>query len=222
MGVKRENNSFYTALGDSISVGVRARNPSHGFVQRYAARSEEVLGKSYHVHNFAVNGFTTEDVLYGLAEGKVKDAVIQSEIITISAGGNDLLKAGKRYLLRKDEAGLARTVAQCRQNMTDIVQHIRALKENSCHRYMIRLLNMYNPYRKWDIAHRWIRHFNEMMLMYNKVNHVKVVDLYTPFLQRERELLSWDSIHPNEEGHDVIAEAVFRSGYRELRSRKRR
>ncbi|SDM68854.1 Lysophospholipase L1 [Fictibacillus solisalsi] len=216
MGLSWKVHSHYTALGDSISVGIGSSDEWGSFAHRYHLLTEHALLKMYDLHNYSKNGYTTQDVLASIEEPKVRKALQRSEIITITAGGNDLIKAGKKYLLNKQEAELHMTLKECQKNMSRILKQIIQLKEKGRSSYIIRLTNIYNPYHRWDTAYKWVRLLNRHIENFQTLPNVKVADIYSLFVGREKELLSWDSIHPNSVGHRVIAQAVYDTGYGRL------
>ncbi|MDN4073216.1 GDSL-type esterase/lipase family protein [Fictibacillus terranigra] len=213
MGLSWKINSHYTALGDSISVGIGSSDPCGSFVQRYSILLEHTLYKTYHLSNFSKKGFTTHDVLASIELPSVRKSLMNSEIITITAGGNDLIKAGKRYLLKKEEVELLQTLKTCQRNISAILKNIIRMKEKGRKSYIIRLTNIYNPYHKWDLSYKWVNLFNAHMQTFENYPNVKVADIYSLFVGREKELLSWDSIHPNNIGHKMIAQAVYGTGF---------
>ncbi len=76
----------YVALGDSISTGYGLTDKTtQGFTYLLA----DELG--YELNNLAVDGNTAADILVQLQEQSVKDAVAGADLITITAGGNDLM-----------------------------------------------------------------------------------------------------------------------------------
>ncbi|UZJ76961.1 GDSL-type esterase/lipase family protein [Fictibacillus sp. KU28468] len=212
MGLSWKVNSHYTALGDSISVGIGSSKEWGSFVQRYTVLLEHTLFKTYHLSNYAKNGFTTLDVLSSIEEPKIRKALMNSEIITITAGGNDLIRAGKKYLLKKEEVEFHQTLKECQRNMSAILRNIIEMKEKGKKNYIIRLTNIYNPYHKWDLAYKWVNLFNAYIQTFQNYPNVRVADIYSLFVRREKELLSWDSIHPNNLGHKMIAQAVYDTG----------
>ncbi len=92
------------------------------------------------------------------------------------------------------------------------------MKEKGKKNYIIRLTNIYNPYKKWDQAYKWVNLFNSHLKSFESFPNVKVADIYSLFYEREKELLSWDSIHPNDLGHKMIAQAVYDTGFGSLRT----
>ncbi len=78
----------YLALGDSISTGYGLDAPEEdGFVSIVANE----LGCS--LTNAALNGCTADDILFILGLGVLDDVIADSELITITCGGNDLMGA---------------------------------------------------------------------------------------------------------------------------------
>ncbi len=76
----------YVALGDSISTGYGlADKTAQGFTYLLADALD------YELTNLAVDGNTAAGILAQLQEQSVKDAVAGADLITITAGGNDLM-----------------------------------------------------------------------------------------------------------------------------------
>ncbi len=76
----------YVALGDSISTGYGLANKTtQGFTYLLA----DELG--YELTNLAVDGNTAAGILAQLQQQQVQNAVAGADLITITAGGNDLM-----------------------------------------------------------------------------------------------------------------------------------
>jgi lysophospholipase L1-like esterase len=205
-----------TAIGDSITVGVGAPLHGKGYVRRYAAFTEDTFNIKISIHNFARTGDTSEEILDSLKTKEVRHFLKKSKIITISAGGNDLIQAGIRYFLTYKEEGLYHALMRCKKNISQIIKRILKIKRKTKESYIIRLCNLYNPYFNVKQAVKWVNKFNSQLRQLELFPHVKVADLYSAFKGRERELISWDSIHPNQKGYQVIAVALYELGYDKL------
>ncbi|MCQ2416710.1 MAG: GDSL-type esterase/lipase family protein [Oscillospiraceae bacterium] len=87
-------------LGDSISSGYGLKEGEFGYADYLA----DVLGGS--VTNMAVPGYSTDDLLAQLEKAEVQEAVKNADFISISIGGNDLLKPAQEYfkpMMKEDE-----------------------------------------------------------------------------------------------------------------------
>ncbi len=91
--VAAEAKPSYVALGDSISTGygLEGYQPGTLPVNSFTYLLAEKLG--YELTNFAVDGNTADGILEQLATETVMDAVEDADLITITAGGNDLVGA---------------------------------------------------------------------------------------------------------------------------------
>ena len=81
----------YVALGDSIAVGTGSET---SYVEEYAAWLEAETGSVVRTTNLAANGWTTTDILRLVrTDGAVRASLSEAHVITVNAGGNDLLQA---------------------------------------------------------------------------------------------------------------------------------
>ncbi|GAA3404518.1 GDSL-type esterase/lipase family protein [Paenibacillus hodogayensis] len=207
--MKRE--LVYLALGDSLTAGNGAP-PESSFVSQYSRLAESQLGLSVLTENAGKSGATTTEILQlVLTDEQVRDAVVRSEFITLTAGGNDLIQAAKRFFFDSDKRHLTLALKQYQRNMSHILDAIRGLKAGSGD-YAVRVLGLYNPLPEFEEAVFWVHKFNEHLHALH-AGPVHVVDVYDSFLGREDDLLSEDRFHPNAEGYRLMAERVHTLGY---------
>jgi lysophospholipase L1-like esterase len=88
---------------------------------------------------------------------------------------------------------------------------IHSIKQGSARPYAVRVADLYNPIPYVEESVLWILLFNRMLRRFRHPT-LTVSDMYTPFVGREKELLSADRIHPNEEGYRVMAERLAACG----------
>ncbi len=205
-----------TAIGDSLTVGVGAPVFGKGYVGRYVNFTQTTFDKHVLVKNFAVTGTTSEEILNSLKDKEIKRSIKDSKIILITAGGNDLIQAAFRYMFTKEEDLIYLALENCKKNLNKIFKKIYKLKRNSTEPFIIRICTLYNPYFKWSKALQWVNMFNELIKSYEMMPHVKVADLYSVFVGREKELVCFDTIHPNKKGYQVIAVSLFELGFTEI------
>lgn len=92
----QEDSITYTALGDSIALGIGANFDAgdppalNGYTNMLKDHLVRIHDEVFY-YNLAVSGLTSTELLGGLSDPLAQDIVAQSDIITISIGGNDLL-----------------------------------------------------------------------------------------------------------------------------------
>lgn len=204
---------FYVALGDSLTVGIGAFILP-GFVKAYQRLASKALQSDIDVFNFGRHGATTNDLLEKVKLPVVRLAIQHAQLFTISIGGNDLRRVAPKYFWNKDGQLIRRTILQAHQNIGKVLAEIKSLKEGETD-YLIRLLNLYNPYPGVADAAYWITKFNQGLLRFEE-QQVKVVDIYRPFKGMEKTYISLDGLHPNGKGHSLIAKQLNESGYAPL------
>jgi lysophospholipase L1-like esterase len=203
---------FYLALGDSLTAGYGAP-PDAGFTGRYLALAEQSLGMKIHLTNAGKTGATTADILQSIRQDEaVRSGLAQADVITLTAGGNDLIQAAKLFYLDGDTQVLKIALKHFRHNMACILREIMGIKEGENRPYAIRLVGLYNPFPEFEEAVFWVNRFNAQLRRFER-DAVKMVDIYEDFLGCEDALLAEDRFHPNEHGYRLMAEKVHRIGY---------
>lgn len=162
--------------------------------------------------NIGVSGAKTGDVLRIIDHPNVQAILQQVNLISITAGGNDLIDAAKKYLKDQNPAHFYNALVQCKENYSRILGSIRNIKSRSKSKYIIRVTNLYNPFPQISQAVVWVQQFNLHIKIFQG-SEIAVANLYEPFLGREKELLSFDHIHPNFRGYQVIAQQLHSLGY---------
>jgi lysophospholipase L1-like esterase len=213
-----DKNILYLALGDSITAGVGSGHLP-GFVQRYEILAEKALEKNIVPQVFAVPGATTGDVLNIVKDSSVRTFIGKARIITLSAGGNDLIQASRRYLREEqDQEILREALVSCKKNVSTILNEIKQIKisnEDSRGPLIVRIVDLYNPFQELELANKWVTLFNRHLKTFAN-GRVAVTNLYDAFKGNEENLLSFDKIHPNPNGYQVIAKELNKLGYSPL------
>ncbi|WP_199614520.1 GDSL-type esterase/lipase family protein [Paenibacillus alkalitolerans] len=203
----------YTALGDSLTFGTGAEE-QRGFVHRIYKRMTKHRG-DVTLHHCGTVGATTSE-LYEKVRGDdtLREHISNADLITLSAGGNDLIQAAQKMYME----GLAnsmkpamRKFSNAYDQLLDEVFHLS--RTNNRGHVQIVLLENYNPLPMFNDAVLWVRFLNRCIARaaarYGRF--VRVAPVYPAFLMREERLISEDGIHPNNDGHDVLAECVERA-----------
>ncbi|MED4453605.1 GDSL-type esterase/lipase family protein [Metabacillus fastidiosus] len=203
----------YAALGDSLTVGVGASLFAPGFVFYYARFIERNLCLPVRINVYAKSGIETGDVLEIVKTKALHEKINEANIITLSAGANDLINASRTFESTGNNEELMRSLKECRENIDHIMDVIKELKSNCGQPYMIRLLNLYNPFPDIQFADKWIQLFNRALNGFDDGHLIRVADIYSAFKGKEAELLSVDKVHPNDRGYQLIAKCLNDLGY---------
>ncbi|MCF6137339.1 GDSL-type esterase/lipase family protein [Pseudalkalibacillus berkeleyi] len=200
----------YVAIGDSLTIGIGTSRQTN-FVSMYTNSLEEDFDCSVNVHVFARNGAKTNRILDYFKKKKVRQAIKDADVISITAGGNDLKKIVKKYMRTKDEGIIREAVLLSMKNISSMINEIHSLKQGES-KYLIRVVGLYNPYSHLNFSHKWIRLFNDRLKNFES-DQLKVVEIYEGFEKGGRSVLSIDRLHPNKEGYLIITKALLKCGY---------
>jgi lysophospholipase L1-like esterase len=202
----------YTAIGDSITAGVGARF-HYGYAQRYRDFIEKDRKTRVIFRNAGKPGWTSQQLLHGLKTdtGLIK-AIQTADIITCSIGGNDLLQAARVYDKRNHKKAGDLALHAFRRHFLSIHQSIKDIKKSSRTPYIIRYIELYNPLPELELARQWVKKVNRIFHQAAD-SHTKIAPVYAAFLHHENTLLFIDGIHPNDKGHQRIAETIRSLGY---------
>ncbi|CAM2900735.1 GDSL-type esterase/lipase family protein [Paenibacillus sediminis] len=204
---------YYNAIGDSLTAGYGAL-PGNGFVPIYRRLAERHLNRPIVSTNFGINGATSADLLDLVTHSPVvRESIREAHIITISIGGNDLIRLAKQSLHQQTEFMAA--LSMCRQNVVRIVRTIQELQYRSASSYIIRFVDLYNPFPQIAEAAFWVQQYNQFLIGLSG-NNIAVARIYSAFYGREEALLFMDHVHPNGHGYRVIAENLHHLGYNPL------
>jgi lysophospholipase L1-like esterase len=219
----------YTALGDSLAVGVL--DTQGGYVKRYDAYITADTGVSVSLTDLGVNGAHSGDLLKSLQnDPNFRTHVSSSQVVTWDIGGDDLLHAIN--LFRNGQCGgadnqdcLRAAVVTFMHNWDAIVQQILALRDKS--NTIIRTMDIYNPFvaelmvkGTFSTAEPYLDEVNQDIASSAKANGIPMAQVHLAFNGPNSDqdpvakgLITIDGVHPNDNGHKVIADALRALGY---------
>jgi lysophospholipase L1-like esterase len=222
----------YAALGDSLAFGAVAES---GFVPRYADFLRTDANARVTVVNLGIPGWTSANLLNALrTDMALRDRVINAEVVTFEIGGNDLLGARRRF--REGNCGgpanldcFGAAITEFKQNWDGILAELLALRDRNA--TILRTMDVYNPFVAeqqalgiFVILRAYLDEVNQHITRTSAQAGIPCARVYAAFngpngdLDADAQgLLSPDMVHPNDRGHQVIAEQLDQLGYAPLR-----
>lgn len=204
--------------------------------EQYTAELSQIC--IHEMQNLAVSGATSDDLLDLIDSGKLDSALENTDAVVISIGGNDMLHimfgllsdlgmSAENRTIDLENINIISALGQLMtmsdevdEALTDFETNIQEIsaKLNEKTSGEIYVQTLYNPLETFtdfqilvDFSEEKIGRYNEIVR--NNANDYKVIDVAEEFdgkcdkLTRIKQL----DIHPNEEGHRLIAEMVDKS-----------
>jgi lysophospholipase L1-like esterase len=220
----------YIAIGDSLAFGIGVPEPS---TQGYVALAHESLKSSdryedsgLNLLNLAIPGATSSDLL--LEDGQLDRAIAEIEarsegdaveIISVNIGANDLLAlaAATSPCVSDPSADaclevLGRTLSDLQGNLHTVLERLRQAAPTAG----IFVLNLYNPFSGTEdiregIADLGVQQLNGVVgaVAADESLRVSLGNVFQLFRGRGEQWIADDGLHPNEQGHQVLAEVLL-------------
>src|SRR5438105_1064371 len=225
----------YLALGDSLAFGVGASNPlGTGYVARVYQSlegSERYRQGGLDLINLSVPGAKSSDLqaaggeldsalkVIGERQQHALPAANDVEIITIDIGGNDLLALvapGSPCLqsasVEPCRAAFGDVLSSIQNNLMETIRRLRQAAPEA----IIVVVDLYNPFSgtgdlREPIAELGVRQANGVIgaVLASTELQARAASVFQLFSGRGGQWIAPDGIHPNDNGHAVIAEAVL-------------
>ena len=132
-----------TAVGDSLTYGVGDATNNDGFVGLTQADLEATGQYQVTTKNYGVSGNTSTQILSRInKQAKIRTDLKQANIITVTAGGNDLMHVLQQHFLSLSEKEITAGSTAFQKHLTTLLTTIR--KENAT--APIYFFGIYNPF----------------------------------------------------------------------------
>lgn len=213
----------YVALGDSLAAGQTPRSQiDTGYADLIAQEISRHQPLALFTKDFAYPGFGTSEVLDRINEKQTQEVLASANIITLSAGANDLLRVvqsnSREGSIQFQQPQVDFALNKARENLQEILKALREISPNAD----VYVMGYYFAYpharasQKHGIA--------EQLDMLNKIleQEAKQADaIFVPVDQAFGEnavdkLPNPEDIHPNIKGYQAMANAFmeqYRSGW---------
>lgn len=223
------------AVGDSLTEGIGDGTSTGGYVSRIAdlyATDKKI--NDITTANYGISGNTSTQILKRIqTKTDIQDSLKDADVIVLTFGGNDLMKVIKSQLLKVTEDSFAKPEAAYKQRVETIFSEIRKLNKQA----PIYVYGIYNPFYlyfsdvpemqtvvdSWNDATKSVvdeqnkAHFipiNDLLSKGNQVESTENEDTSSTPSHQKAEIVNdllfeEDSFHPNEEGYDIMAKALY-------------
>lgn len=213
--LKDENaqNISYLALGDSLTRGVGDEKQDYGYTIRLQKQLEDwPMIKSVELDNRGKNGRRSNQLLTLLKKGHYDEELANADLITITLGGNDVMKIVKKNLFSMEKSMFDKELPKFIKRYDKIVSEIRLRNAD----VPIILIGFYNPMSivvdeitPFDpIISEWNTEIEKLSQDNSNVCFAPVEDL---FVSNEDLVYHVDFFHPNSTGYDRMATRVKES-----------
>ena len=219
----------YVAIGDSLTQGVGDTTNSGGFVPIVANLVRSDFSVAVEAQNFGVNGNTSTQIINRMnREEEIQEAIKQADFLTITVGGNDMLKVMRKHLVGLTVEDFEQPLVQYRSRIQQLVHQIREWNKEA----PIYFLGVYNPF---FLNFPELTQMQEIIDSYNdatkrtveqmeKCYFIPINDLLYRGLEGEEGIMETisgnqiivndalyegDRFHPNNIGYQLMARAVF-------------
>lgn len=218
------NDLNLVAIGDSLTEGIGDGKKEGGYVGLLSEKLTEQYPKlDVSSHNYGISGERSDQILKRIKEDEdLQKAIKDAQVITITVGGNDVMKTFKSKLLDITEEDFEEASEEYQERIQDMFDEIRSLNKDAS----IFVLGIYNPFYVYfpDITElqNVIIHWNDgtekVVKQQQNAYFVPINDLLEKgdtaikenYEKKQNQLLfKEDNYHPNEAGYGKMADRLF-------------
>lgn len=232
------------ALGDSLTEGVGDSTNRGGYVPLVSEelrQDNQVAQVS--TRNYGRAGATSHELLALLNETEeVREGIAQGNVIAITIGGNDIVETFREVGLDSSLEDFEGTLNAYQTNLNQLLSNVRSLNGEAS----IYLFGVYNPYHYYfsdfeelqQIFDMWNESIQNITQEYEQTYFVELDSRFNPSdMERANEeelssidevddledenhpyLFEADAFHPNDEGYQLMADALYEMIHENLKS----
>lgn len=198
---------FYLALGDSLTRGVGDETQKYGYTIRLQQQMEKwPMIKAVELDNRGKNGRRSDQLLALLKKGHYDEELKKANLITMTLGGNDVMKIVKNHLFSLEKSMFDKELPRFRERYDEILKEIRQQNPDA----PIVMIGFYNPFSIVidemtpfePIISEWNAEIESLSKTDGNACFVPVEDL---FVSNEDMVYHVDFFHPNSAGYDRMA-----------------
>lgn len=205
----------YTAIGDSLTEGIGDLTNSGGFVPLVANDLQE----QYHLNgvqtdNFGKNGDRSDQILKRIKKNKdIQKGLASSDLITLTVGGNDLMKVIKGDVFRLTKDSFKKPLKSYQKEVEKLLTEIRKYNEEA----PIYVLGIYNPFYLYfpditemqEIVDNWNDGTKEIVTAEKNAYFIPINDLLYKGVGDQVGIVSSEATATSSSEHDIKNNALY-------------
>lgn len=202
---------FYLAFGDSLTRGVGDETRDYGYTIRLQQELEKwPMVEEVELDNRGKNGRRSDQLLSLLKRGHYDEELQKANLITITLGGNDVMKIVKKNLFSMKKSMFDKELPRFTERYEQVIAEIRKVNPDA----PIILVGFYNPFSivvdeitPFDpIISEWNDEIEKLAATDENACFVSVEDL---FVSNEDMVYHVDFFHPNSTGYDRMTKRII-------------
>ncbi|MDN4524364.1 GDSL-type esterase/lipase family protein [Fictibacillus fluitans] len=200
----------HLALGDSVIQG--RGSAEGGFIKIANDELSSLTGKKAILDNQGISGATSSDLLKYLSTPEMKERIHSADLITINIGGNDLVSLALKEGPVKALQDYTDVKSSYKDNLVKIFSIIREENPDA--------ILVYNElYNAVDSEEKFFPATKKLLNDWNLIAYETTADHKPSIVIPSSEVLKpenrkewiYDAIHPNDEGHKMIAKQMIKT-----------
>ncbi len=200
-----------TALGDSLSQGVGDEQELGGYTGRLASEVRTWQGvKGVAVENTAKRGRRSNQLLALFQKGELTGPVAEADYVTLTIGGNDVMKIVKRDLFSLNIQAFSDELILYENRYDQILRAIREINPNA----PLIVMGIYNPF---SLITDEVEEFDQIIESYNEAMKKRVeadpqacfVPVSDLFIGNKNLVYHSDFFHPNSKGYELMTKRII-------------
>ncbi|GEK34177.1 GDSL-type esterase/lipase family protein [Kurthia sibirica] len=199
------------AMGDSLTVGVGDEEDKGGYIGRLAsAMPNDMDGvKDVKVTNTALKGRRSDELITQIKSGDLDDDLKKADVISLTIGGNDLMKIVRENMTNLTKATFDKERATFNKRYKEVFDLIRQRNEQA----PIILLGLYNPLTVYtedpSELNAILKEWNgDMQKIAKKDGYAQFIAVEDLFDSNDNEVYSEDYFHPNAKGYQLMTQRI--------------
>ncbi len=209
-------------LGDSLTQGVGDERKKGGYPGRLATEMDDWKGvKEVRIENLAKRGRRSDQLVAQLKRDDIQEEVGKADLITLTIGGNDVMKVVKSNLFDLQPEPFRKEIQPFTERLASTLFLIRKANPDA----LLVIIGLYNPLtvvteeasEMDDIIREWNGVLEDAASADGRACFVPVDDL---FISNANLVYHTDFFHPNARGYermtDRIEESLAACGLNEL------
>ena len=200
-------------IGDSLTQGVGDELKRDGYIGRLQQHFSQYEGiEEVLLTNTAKRGRRSDQLLKMLKDGEIDHQIRKANIITLTIGGNDIMKVVKKDLFNLKVEAFEKELKKFERNYDQILEEIREINSTA----PIIIMGLYNPITivtneksEFDlILNDWNDTIQDAAHSDSNACYVPINRL---FMTNTNLVYHTDFFHPNSKGYQLVIEEIVKT-----------